>query len=576
MKIVKRVVSLAVVAFGMWNASPVVAGPAQLQTEADYETDTLGIFSDILPDVQIADTLIPGQLIKERFALLQKKIPLVYHQVSHQFVEYFIYTKPDFTRRMMEQKGLYFPLYEKALAKYKMPDELKYLSMIESGLNPRIISYAGAGGLWQFMRATGREFGLHQDAYFDERFDPEKSTEAACKYLRQLYSIFGDWEMALASYNAGPGNVKRAMRRSGGDTFWSVYDALPKQTRGYVPQFVAILYMMHFGEDHGIAPNNVEYPTITDTLNVNGYLNLATFCSLSGITMEEIQKLNPQIINTVLPDYTRNFALRVPAQKFAIMQSDRLAILDSASKRAVSPGVQLAAAVEEDSDYTTKRLSHTVRSGETVTSVANRYKVSVTDLKKWNRMKSSRLLKGQRLTIIRQVPVTKPKPVETRLASTTPTTKEVADTTPDEEDEAAEELVADAGEPTPSKTKAPKVVAATKSVVHSVRKGENLTLIANRYRVSVEDLKDWNDLSSGQLSINQKLKVFDQAKAGTAKGVVASKSTAPIKPRYHTVQRGDTLWTISQRYGLTIDKIKQANKMKGNDLKAGMKLLITG
>ena len=195
---------------------------------------------------------VSGDLLRERFAKLQKTIPLRYNEPSHQYVEYFISKKPGFTRTVMERMPYYFPTFEKYLAKHNLPDELKYLAMIESGLNPRILSRVGAGGLWQFMRATGREMGLRQDAYIDERFDPEKSTEAACRYLKMLYSIFGDWEMALASYNAGPGTLKRAMRRTGGSDFWSVYPALPKETRSYVPQFVAITYMMHHGEEHMI------------------------------------------------------------------------------------------------------------------------------------------------------------------------------------------------------------------------------------------------------------------------------------------------------------------------------------
>ena len=484
----------------------------------------------------------------------------------------------------MEEKSLYFPIYEKALAKHNMPDELKYLSMIESGLNPKIVSYAGAGGLWQFMRATGREFGLRQDAYIDERFDPEKSTEAACRYLRQLYTIFGDWEMALASYNAGPGNVKRAMRRSGGNTFWSVYDALPKQTRGYVPQFVAILYMMHYGQDHGIVPQNTQFPTVSDTIQVNGYLNLATFATLSGVTMEEIQKLNPQIINTVLPDYTRNFILKVPAQKFAIMRPNRLAILDSASKRATS-GVMLASLDDEgDGNYVSKRLTHTVRRGETLSAIANRYGVSISEVKRWNRMRSTKLLRGQRLTIIRQVrvaprPVTKPEP-ETKVLLAKNAATEKADTTA----KTSQELIAeaediedeDAEKASPAK---PKLVA--KTVTYVVRRGDNLTTIGRRYQVTVDDLKDWNELENGSLQPGQKLLVSSPVKAavsrsGQAIAATSQKTSPKVKPRYHTVQRGDTLWTISQRYGLTIDKIKHANKMKSNSIRAGMKLLITG
>lgn len=593
MKIVKRVTSLALVALGMFNlntwAIPISGDWQEEQqqvSELDFETDTTGLATDLLPEIETPGNLVPGDLIEERFARLQKKIPLVYHKVSHQFVEYFIYTKPEFTQRMMEDKNLFFPIYEKALAKHNMPDELKYLSMIESGLNPRILSRAGAGGLWQFMRATGREFGLRQDAYVDERFDPEKSTEAACRYLSQLYRIFGDWEMALASYNAGPGNVKRAMRRSGGSTFWSVYDALPRETRGYVPQFVAIMYMMHYGEDHGIAPQHTQFPTVADTIQVNGYLNLQTFASLSGVTMEEIQKLNPQIINTVLPDYTRNFALKVPSEKFAMMRSDRLAILDSASKRA--PSEVMLASLEEETQgsYVSKRLTHTVRGGETLSSVANRYGVSINEVKRWNRMRSTKLLRGQRLTIIRQVkvaprPVAKPE-TEAKIILAKNTKTETVDTTA----EVAGELVAqteDEGED--MEEKAVKVakpkVAAAKSTTYVVRRGDNLTAIGSRHRVTVDELKEWNELRDGRLQVGQKLVVSSPIKTASAKSgqVIAATSkkiATPIKQRYHTVQRGDTLWTISQRYGLTIDKIKHANNMKSNSLRAGMKLLISG
>ncbi|GHB73173.1 lytic transglycosylase domain-containing protein [Persicitalea jodogahamensis] len=575
MNFTKRVVNLTAFAALVLCNLPVMAVPQLQQDEIIYESDTLSVAAtELVAEIEEPANRVPTDLVRERFGLLQKKIPLVYHAESHKFVEYFIYTKPDFTRRMMEDKNLFFPIYERTLAKYNMPDELKYLSMIESGLNPKIISYAGAGGLWQFMRATGREFGLKQDSYIDERFDPEKSTDAACRYLRQLYNIFGDWEMALASYNCGPGNVKRAMRRSGGNTFWGIYNALPKQTRGYVPQFVAILYMMNYGEDHGIVPNVTQFPTITDTIQVNGYLNLTTFAALSGVTMEEIQRLNPQIISDVLPDYTRGFALKVPAQKFAFMQADRLAILDSASKRG-TPGTMLASA-EGDGEYMTKRLRHTVRSGETLTSVARRYGVSISEVKSWNRLRSSKLLRGQRLTIVRQVRVA-PRPAakaEVTLAKNT-STKQIPDTTEDEDNE---ELVADAEEQPqikPAKTTKPQTTAKTATYI--VRRGDNLTEIARRHGVSIDDVKDWNDLSSGKILVGQKLKIVNESPASISTAVASAKSVGvKVTPKYHTVQRGDTLWTISQRYGLSIDKIKAANRMKDSRIRAGMKLLITG
>ncbi|MBB5282561.1 membrane-bound lytic murein transglycosylase D [Rhabdobacter roseus] len=591
MKTVKRTLWLTAITVGLWNV-PAQAQATPQQEEVDYETDTVGLAMDFVPEIEKPSVVVPGELIKTRLASLQKEIPLVYHPDSHKFVEYFINIKPHFTRRMLEHKNLYFPIYEKAFAKHGLPDELKYLSMIESGLDPRIISYAGAGGLWQFMRPTGREFGLRQDAYIDERFDPEKSTEAACRYLRQLHKIFGDWELALASYNAGPGNVRRAMRRSGGDTFWSVYPALPKQTRHYVPQFVAMLYMMHYAEDHGIVAENPEYLTVTDTIHVNGYLDLTTFSALSSVSMEDLRKLNPQLINTVLPDYTRDFVLKVPAEQFAYMKPMRPAIMDSASKK---NGVRVMLAsndYEGDYEYKTKRVTYTVRSGETLSSIANKHRVSVAELKKWNRLKSSRVLRGQRLTIVRQVRVAAPAPVLIAEAKPKTTTAPVATTTEETDDE-NEELVAEGTPVAEAKPASGKAGAAassvasattTKSVNHLVKKGETLTVIARQYGVEISDLKEWNDMEDGRLLAGQKLVIQKQVKGEVLAKSTDTKATAPtvaaqpnypIKARYHTVQQGDTLWTISQRYGLTVDKIKRNNNIRGNSIKAGMKLLIT-
>ena len=223
MKIWKKVLWLGAMCTGLCNVSD-RAFAVQIPQQKGMQSDTLiggeqneALFSE-LPELEEigVNPAVPEKLLRERFAKLERSIPLTYHKASHEFVEYFIYKKASFTRSMMEKMPLYFPLFEKTLQKHGLPAELKYLSMIESGLNPKVISHARAGGLWQFMPATGREFGLYQDAYIDERFEPVKATEAACRYLKQLHNIFGDWELALASYNTGPGNIKRAMRRSRG------------------------------------------------------------------------------------------------------------------------------------------------------------------------------------------------------------------------------------------------------------------------------------------------------------------------------------------------------------------------
>ena len=198
----KRIVGMGLVAGMCWLGTSVGACAQEVETDTNVVEEQIQVEA-------MADSTVSEALVRERLAKLENIIPLRYHKVTHQFVEYFIYRKPSFVKRMLEQMHLYFPLYEQMLEKHGMPRELKFLSLIESGLNPRIISYAGAGGLWQFMPATGREYGMKQNDYIDERFDPVKSTEAACVYLKRLHRAFGDWEMALAAYNVGPGNVKR-------------------------------------------------------------------------------------------------------------------------------------------------------------------------------------------------------------------------------------------------------------------------------------------------------------------------------------------------------------------------------
>ncbi len=519
---------LGAVCFGLCNVSLLSFGAVlPVQQETSLEADTLrdGTLSDSLfynlPAVEelSANPGVPEQLLRERFSKLEKSIPLTYHKASHEFVEYFIYKKASFTKSMMEKKHLFFPLYEKKLAEHGLPQELKYLSMIESGLNPTVISRAKAGGLWQFMPATGREFGLYQDNYIDERFEPVKATEAACKYLKQLYRIFGDWELALASYNTGPGNVKRAMRRSRGTTFWTIYNSLPRETRSYVPQFVAMAYMMNYGNDHGIFAENPEYQIPNDTIHINGYIDLVAFCNNSGIDFEELGKLNPSITKTILPDRTRDFVLRVPSVRYTHLLSNRSMIMDSCTRKVLPVNAMLAVAdsskkdtlakvsafpyaVARTDDFAeeeeteepistktirkNKKTSHTVRRGETLLSISKKHRVTVAELKQWNGLSKSNIRGGQKLVIMKEV--REVVPIETRIAS--------------------------------ASSKVEKVDKVEKSEKEYEKNGN-------------------------------------------------------LKMRYHTVQHGDTLWTISQRYGLAIDQLKKANKIRGNGIKPGQKLIIS-
>ncbi|QDK82421.1 LysM peptidoglycan-binding domain-containing protein [Spirosoma sp. KCTC 42546] len=470
---------------------------------------------------------VPDSLLRERLAKLQKDIPLNYHKAVQAYVDYFTFRRASYTRTMLERIPLFFPLYERMLKQYGLPDELKYLSIVESALNPRAISRAGAGGLWQIMPGTGRDLRLSQDDYVDERMDPVKATEAACKYLRDLYNIFGDWEMAMAAYNCGPGAVKRAMRRSGGDTFYTIYDALPKETRGYVPQFVAFTYLMNHANDHGIVAENYEYPIPHDTIQVSGYFNLETFARHSTMALADLQKMNPAITTTMLPEGTNRYPLRVPREQYAYFASRRQAILDSASR---IPG----------------RMEHMLLAS------AEDIRYGSDSMGTWGALSQNPLA---------NISLEAPPSPAAQLA--------VAESADESEDDI--ETV---------------VMRKPRKQTYVVKKGDNLGEIADRYHVELYDLKRWNHLRSTKIQRGQKLTILKEvaetraerlADQGTAKGRKKADVIAKAKhykPRYHRVQSGDTLWNIVQRYDLTIDQLKKMNHIKSNALRPGQKLIV--
>lgn len=339
------------------------------------------------------------ELVSDRLSCIQQTIPLTYTSNVHGFINYFTIRNRDYTRLMLRRKDIYFPLFEKYLAQYNLPQELKYLSIIESGLNPRAVSRASAVGLWQFMSFTGRYFGLHHDGYIDERMDPEKSTEAACKYLKQLHTIFGNWELALAAYNSGPGTVKRAVRRSGYKrTFWEIYRYLPRETRSYVPQFVAIIYAMNYAEEHNLGDLALEEVMPHDTIAFRQYVHLETFASLTGTCVEELHQLNPSLRRNAIPQTEKPFVLKMPIAAKDRLALNREGILDSSS-RVGKKEVEMLVSNTPGNTTGREPVVYKVRYGDALGLIAQRFHVRITDIRQWNNLRSNNIRTGQKLTI---------------------------------------------------------------------------------------------------------------------------------------------------------------------------------
>lgn len=369
---------------------------ADILNPKDSVNESFAMLPEMLEYIPADET---PELIADRLACIQQTVPLKYNDKTHSFINYFLIKDRDYTRMTLRKKNLYFPLFEKYLAQYNLPEELKYLSVIESGLNPKAVSRARAVGLWQFMSATGKYYGLKHDWYFDERMDPEKSTEAACKFLSQLYDMFHDWELALAAYNSGPGTVYRAIRRSGyKKTFWEIYPYLPRETRAYVPQYVAIIYALNHASEHNLHEPASEELMPHDTLVVKRFLHFETFASLTGTCLEDLQKLNPSVQRNAIPENGKENVLRIPLYAKLNLEKNRASILDSASKVGKKE-LEMLAKNTAGSTYGRELVRYTVKPGDGVGLIAQRHHVRVSDLRAWNNLNSDLIHPGQRLNV---------------------------------------------------------------------------------------------------------------------------------------------------------------------------------
>jgi len=361
---------------------------------------------------------IPDSVYIARLKAINSFIPLPYNNIVKNHIIYYTQRIPNKVDAILGLWGYYMPQFEEIFDEYDLPKELKIMAIIESALNPRAVSRVKPKGMWQFMYRTALQYNLRIDSYVDERLDPIASGHAAAKYLRDSYRIFGDWMLAIASYNCGPGNVNKAIRRAGGSRdFWTIYPYLPRETRGYVPSFVAALYTMHYYKEHRITPMVVSMPAHIDTFVINRPLHFGQIAELIGISKEEISDHNPQYINEIIPGNDRGNVLRLPYNHTALFIEREREIYTYKDSLYFNPIVYN----ESKAAVTSQRASvtHTVKSGETLSHIAERYRVRVADIQAWNGIKTV-IKPKQKLLIYTANP---PKSTPTSASSSPATTK---------------------------------------------------------------------------------------------------------------------------------------------------------
>lgn len=507
----------------------------------------------------------PDSVVAKRIAELNRNTPfdLTYNQHVKDFIDLYAVRKRALTSRALGLAAVYFPLFEEMLDKYNMPHELKYLAVVESALNPTAVSRAGARGLWQFMYNTGKMYGLRSNSLVDDRSDPYKATDAACRHLRDLFEIYNDWPLALAAYNSGAGNVNKAIRRAGGvKNYWAVWPYLPRETRGYVPAFIAVTYVMNYAPEHNLYPLHpgILYEKI-DTVMVKDVLAFEQISEFLTIPPDLIRFLNPAYKESIIPaTKEKPYVLRLPRDKTGSFINNETALYQYKTQKGIEREKLLASI-----KATKERTSHTVRKGETLAKIAKIYSCSSQDIKKWNGLRKNTLRRGQRLIIY---------PGGAELASATQKDSKAVP---------ANQLLPGNNEPlaqvATSDTSVKTLVAhqtdsmpknQPSTLTHKVAKGETLSYIAKKYRTDVATIKKNNNLKTTNVRIGQKLEIsLDDNNQ-------KSSPEPHQKYEYYTVKKGDTLFKIAETIAkISLEELKKINSITSeNSLKIGQKLII--
>jgi membrane-bound lytic murein transglycosylase D len=476
---------------------------------------------------------VPDEVYMERIKKMNSFITLPYNEIVRNYIILYSEKMPTRMAHMLGLCNYYMPIFEEILNRYDMPEELKAMTIIESAMNPRATSRVGAKGMWQFMYGTAKQYGLHIDSFVDERMDPVKSAEAAVQFLQDAYEIFGDWNLAIASYNCGAGNVNKAIRRAGGKRdFWSIWPYLPRETRGYVPAFVGALYTMRYYKEHGIRPEAVGMPVAVDTFYINKQLHLKQVSELTGAPLEELKDLNPQYRHEIIPGHEREYILRLPYNYTNLF----IEFEDSVYKHKADVYFNPATIKKIKDGGDGELIIYKVKSGDYLGKIAGKYRVSVAQIKKWNNLKSNDIRVGQRLTIYRGGVV--PSSSSSSSAKTTTSSSSTG---------------------------------SGNKITYTVKSGDVLGRIAEKHGVTLANLKSWNGLTSNNIQIGQKLVIYTK---GSAPASTGTSQTAKGESTY-TVKSGDSFYSIAKNYpGVSAQNIMDYNGMKASDLKPGMKLKI--
>jgi membrane-bound lytic murein transglycosylase D len=536
------------------------------------ELTNLELYNDITSDIENinldtkVDYELSTELLKSRLEDMNAKSPfkIVYNESLENVIKSFLKYRKQSFGRLMAISEYYFPMFEEAFAKGNVPLEIKYLSIVESALNPKAVSRMGATGLWQFMYHTGKQYNLKIDSYVDERSDPLKSTAAAAKYMSNMYAVFGDWELVLASYNSGPGNVSKAIRRSGGkQSYWDIRKYLPKETQGYVPAFLATMYLYEYHKEHGIkADKAVVQHFATDTIMIKKQMSFKQIADLLDVPVSQLQLLNPSYKLNVVPFYhDENHYIRLPREKIAafVSNEDKMyAYVQHEIDRKENPFEYSSTVAKNDENMTeTKTISRSktkyykVRRGDNLGSIANKYDVDIAEIKKWNRLRSNTIAYGKTLKIIstenivqaiKKVPKVEIAAVDLKAAKEVNTKKE-------------------------SKTDTLSTKIAT---LYIVQKGDNLNSIAQKNNVTVAEIKQWNNLSNTTVQLGASLKVTE---------VITDPKTEAVaelerKDIEYTVKKGDNLGNIAKKFGASVTDLKQWNQLSGNNVVLGKVLIV--